>query len=142
MLERLPRLRRWLRRASIGRECPIHTPDRISCCDASTPLDEIDYGGEIIYPFDWPRDDPRWPKRCAACGYVFVDSDYWHVSCAWVFRRVDTGEHLLTRDAPPGAIWNCGWYPEAWTGPDGLSLMAKLPNGLEWPIDGDRKSTR
>ncbi len=53
-----------------------------------------------------------------------------------IFRRADTGEELLLRDAPVGAIWRATWYegfPE-YTGLDGMSFVVKTPGG-DWLID-------
>lgn len=41
-------------------------------------------------------------------------------------------------DMPVGAMWNATWLNkcEGLTGPDGLSLHVRLPDGHEWNIDG------
>jgi len=84
----------------------------------------------------WSHDDYRWPARCA-CGYVFVDDDKWQVSWHPLWKRADgaAGEWSL-RDAPPGAIWNATWMGDFARGKDGRCLVAKLPNGHDWMIDG------
>ena len=62
-----------------------------------------------------------------------------------VMRNLDTGEELPGRDLPVGALWDCNkpadgdaakrryLYP---TGPDGLSIACRLPDGSDWHIDG------
>ena len=139
-LDRLPKIRRRLRRFTMNRDCPVQSPDKVSCCNASAPLDEIGYTNEIIEWFDWTHLDERWPKQCAACGYVFVADDNWQVASDFIYRRTDTGEELVWRDAPAGAMIDCHWMRPHWRGPDGLCLMVKLPNGCEWIVDGPAAS--
>jgi hypothetical protein len=48
-------------------------------------------------------------------------------SASWpLYRRVDTGEVMAFRDAPPGAMVQFDW-----------GLTVKLPNGRSWNIDGE-----
>lgn len=83
--------------------------------------------------FAYPgRDDPRWPARCE-CGYEFTAGDRWQEWSDLLYRRADNGGLVRLRDAPPGAMWDAGWYP--WKGPDGRCLVVKCPNGLDWVID-------
>jgi hypothetical protein len=44
------------------------------------------------------------------------------------------------REAPAGAMWDAHWFEDTWSGPDGRSLMVKLPFGHEWLIDGPSSS--
>ena len=85
----------------------------------------------------YSRDDPRWPAHCA-CGYEFRPDDQWQLFHEVVYRRADTGEEMDLRNAPPGAMWDAFWLAEmdSYRGPDGKSLVVKLPNGSEWTIDG------
>lgn len=80
-------------------------------------------------------DDPRWPTKCEHCDYIFQskDNSMWFTDHIYV---ADDGREFSLRNAPPGAMWNCWWYPEQWRGPDGLSLMVVCPNGRQWLIDG------
>lgn len=84
------------------------------------------------------HDDPRWPTTCAACGFVFRDSDPWQVNVQEGWRRPDTGEviHHGLMGIPAGAMWDAQWMPEKWRGPDGLSLTVQLPDGGAWCVDG------
>jgi len=61
-----------------------------------------------------------------------------------ILRNLDTGEELLGRELPIGALWDCDrpadgvekkryLYP---TGPDGLAIGCCLPNRTTWHIDG------
>ena len=82
--------------------------------------------------------DPRWPKRCA-CGYVFQETDAWQLSPSRLYERQDTHERLTLHEAEPGMLWDASWYLDfhpPWAGPDGRSLVMRLPGGGEWAIDG------
>lgn len=85
-------------------------------------------------PANPPLDDPRWPSACE-CGYVFQPKDKCQTNLVRLFRRSDTGDLLLLRDAPPGAMWNADYYPEEWRGSDGHTLVVVTPAG-EWVVDG------
>ncbi len=83
-----------------------------------------------------PNDDPRWPITCAHCAYVFTPADAQQFFYDLLWERVDTGERMMLRDAPPGAMWDAHWLHGYIEGPDGRSLMVKCPNGRDWFIDG------
>ncbi len=133
-------LKRSLRRFANG-NCPAR-PGEYSYHDASVPYDVVvddqpmgTYGTrEEDAP---PHDDERWPRVCA-CGYQFTESDNYQLFTDRLYRRSDTGEELTLREATPGAMWDAFWFEQrpAYTGPDGRSLVVKLPNGHEWMIDG------
>ena len=76
--------------------------------------------------------DPRWPTQCA-CGEAFRDGDEVQVFPDRIYRRVDTGAELTLREAPPGAMWDAEWRFEK--GPDGRSIMVRLPDGHDWCVD-------
>jgi hypothetical protein len=78
-------------------------------------------------------DDPIWPTACR-CGYEFKDTDRRMLLTNELYKRQDTGELLILRDAPPGAMWNSWWIDN--DNPDGQYLTVKLPTGHEWDIDG------
>lgn len=96
-----------------------------------------------IYRYEGPHErhevpsEYPWPDVCA-CGYKFEESDEWQVFSESLYRRSDNAEILTLRDAGPGAMWNAEYLQDnpPMAGPDGLSLMVKCPNGLEWAIDG------
>jgi hypothetical protein len=81
-----------------------------------------------------PVDDPRWPIACK-CGYEFNDNDNRRLLSHELYKRQDTGELYMLRDAPPGAMWNSWWVEN--DNPDGQYLTVKLPTGHEWYIDGE-----
>jgi len=48
------------------------------------------------------------------------------------------GERFTLRDAPPGAMWDATWMQaDQRTGPDGITLVVRLPNGSDWMVDGE-----
>ncbi len=87
---------------------------------------------------EWPRGDGRWPKACATCGRSFGEDGYYVVDHERIYRRADTGDELILRDAPVGACWDAHWYPRK--GPDGRSLMVRVPGNHDWLIDGRAKN--
>lgn len=86
-----------------------------------------------------PHDDPRWPPHCP-CGYPFADDDEWQVNTDRLYRRQDTGELVSLRDAPAGAMWDAFWMPERMRGPDGRSIVVRLPNGRDWMPDSPARN--
>lgn len=123
-------------------ECPLN-PGKYGYHNASTPnvamrtipLDEelpaSGHTGEF-------EGDDRWPSACP-CGHVFGPNATRSVRHARLIRRTDTGELFDGyRELPPGAIWNADWMcdRDGWVGPDGRSLVCKLPDGHDWMIDG------
>lgn len=81
-----------------------------------------------------PASDPRWPKTCVRCGNEFgVD---WTRSSGRdeYYRGAPDAELHTRRELLPGATWDAQWTNR--TGPDGISLCVKLPNGIEWLVDG------
>lgn len=81
-----------------------------------------------------PLDDSAWPTHCA-CGYTFTEQDDKQVFVDHIMTRSDTGAEVVLRQAPPGSMWHVDWYPDTMKGPDGRTLMVKLPNGREWVVD-------
>jgi hypothetical protein len=134
-------LRRYSGEAARG-QCPL-MPGEYGYHNASVPFDVIDdatpTGNYSAHPEDKPaHDDPRWPQACA-CGYAFTGADEFQLSVDRLYRRADTGAETTLRGATPGAIWNADWLADhaGFRGPDGRSLVAKLPNGHDWMIDGE-----
>jgi len=93
---------------------------------------------------EYPRDDPRWPRSCEACGRPFEDRDEWQLFYEQWYRMPDGSSVCIRWDlpgvphAPPGAMWYSDWY---WRkGPDGRCLSVILPDGVTWMIDGPSNS--
>jgi hypothetical protein len=138
-LEDAGKIKRYLRRYH---EDPCSAP--------WTPFGGMAYLDEVPHPpremttlSDKPdglvaRDDPRWPRVCE-CGREFVDSDHRQIFVDTVYRRVDTGEEMSLRGAPPGAMWDAWWYG-SFKGDDGRSIVVVCPGGHEWLIDGRAKN--
>jgi hypothetical protein len=89
---------------------------------------------------EWDHADTRWPRVCT-CGYEFQLEDQWQHIVSRLFRRQDTGEKMIWRDAPVGAM--C--YHDSWNrrGFDGHSLAVKLPGDhVWWPDEQSSNCTR
>ena len=144
-LEETDTSRLFLRRykSSSDGQCPVH-----GYHDASVFLKDVpsrkepvsDTDSRMVYASHsdqmLPKDDPRWPVACD-CGYVFASADEWQVFADALYQRLDTGEILARRAAPPGALWMAWWmkgFKSEWTGPDGEVLMCRTPGG-DWNID-------
>lgn len=83
-----------------------------------------------------PDDDPRWPNACAHCGHAFAKDDPRQVNFDELHARSDGGAETTLRDAPPGAMWDAVWMPDACK-VDGRYLIVRLPNGRDWCIDDE-----
>lgn len=94
--------------------------------------------GEPNLPAEHPaNEDQRWPSACA-CGYRFAAEDPRSYSTHYLYRRQDTGELMTLHDAPAGAMWFAPWYSDnaEWRGPDGNTLVVRLPpDGHDWIVD-------
>jgi hypothetical protein len=111
--------------------------------------------GETPYPLDEyngygldnaPHDDPRWPKKCDYCDYVFKEEDNWQHNLERIYQEavfggevMPNGRRFPLRDAPPGAMWDGKWYWQK--GPDGLSIYVQTPGG-EWCIDSPANNSK
>jgi hypothetical protein len=150
-IEPTDRVRLWLRRYT-------HTNNQPGCC----PLINGNYSyhthmapfGEFPARFrnaenKWerylesyedvgpPHDDLRWPTQCP-CGHTFTEENAWQVFQQLIYRRPDTGQEMLTEEAPPGAMWDAWWMGKG-RYPDGIQLMVMLPGKSEWWVDGPAK---
>lgn len=80
--------------------------------------------------------DGRWPTKCEACNYVFHDADEWQIGTESIYRRVDDGREGTLRELGPGAMYEAFWLQPFHAGDDGKCWAVKLPDGVEWAIDG------
>lgn len=85
---------------------------------------------------DHPHDDPRWPRKCDRCDFVFEERSRWQHVVERLFRRSDNGELCTLRDAPVGAMYFADWMPKDMGGPDGRFLMVVCPGNHPWAVDG------
>lgn len=148
-LEPTDREKRWLRRYTSSLE---HKCEKTgSYCNAMADFGE----GKIKYTADGciagqdelkpPKDDPRWPTYCDACGHVFSEKDAHQLFTDQIYVRPDTGQHMSLREAPPGACWDAWWIAErhkdrspgcgSMMGDDGRCLIVRCPDGHDWMID-------
>lgn len=132
LLTESDRVQVYLRRfvSSIKASCPL----QFGYHNAETLIDEREHTGELVAGDTHPHDDPRWPKACA-CGHVFDESDDWQHHVQRLYARSDGGPLTTLRHAPPGAMWDAHWYTSM-KGPDGRTLVVRLPNGFDWVVDG------
>jgi hypothetical protein len=83
--------------------------------------------------------DPRWPTHCT-CGFEFREEDNWQLSVDRLYRRADTSEEMRLHEWPAGAMWFADWMliegSNHYRGPDGHSLVVRLPDGHDWNVDG------
>lgn len=132
-LEKTDRTQRSLRRYAGTHDCC--TP--FGYHDACFFLDVVTDAGNAE---EVPCKDPRWPTKCEHCDYVFAMNDAYQTLTRCLYRRLDTGEEMTLDDAGPGAMWNGEWMltegSNRYRGPDGICLIAKLPNGDSWLMDG------
>lgn len=109
--------------------------------DANAVLGAIAFPGDLNgdHTRSHPKDDPRWPTECLACGYRFTPEDEYQVSIHRYFRRSDNGDMALLSRPPIGAMWWADWLigtGMAKNSPDGRVLIVQTPGG-QWCVDGD-----
>src|SRR2546427_808546 len=93
--------------------------------------------GEGLSGDRWPHGDERWPAKCESCEYRFDQEDHWQLNEHPLYvSEQRPGEVFTLRDNTPGMMWNASWMSEHWRGADGLCLVAVLPGGHHWMIDG------
>lgn len=82
-----------------------------------------------------PEGDPRWPAECDRCGTSFDDADLMR---SMGFDRYFAGspddEIRTLGEMGAGAMWDAEWMSRA--GGDGISLVVRLPNGMDFMPDG------
>lgn len=118
--------------------CPGTADDHYASVQLADAVDEDTYTD-----LDDPRLASYWPTKCDTCDYQFTADDHRAMGMHGIYRRADTGEQMLLRDAPPGAMWYADWIspakdrsgPGSYRGPDGHCLMAKCPDGRDWCVD-------
>lgn len=49
------------------------------------------------------------------------------------------GQRFTLGEAPAGAMWDAHWmkHEDLRTGPDGITLVVRLPNGRDWLVDSE-----
>lgn len=141
------RAKESLRRYSIN--SGIKCPSQYTYHNASVPIGETDYPLDDYngYGLDnLAHDDPRWPKKCDHCDYLFQEADEWQHNLDRIYAEavfggaiIPNGRRFSMREAPWGAMWDAKWL---WhKGPDGLSLYVMTPEG-EWCIDSPANNSK
>ena len=137
------------------RDCPAserwgHDASVVTEIEADTVWE--DHGGYVPSEIRPTHDDPRWPAVCAACGESFLDDDQWQVNGLRLFTRTDTrAEYAMSHGYDPkipGALYDGGpWMRSRFTedglgyvGPDDIALVAVLPDGWHWEVDGPARN--
>jgi hypothetical protein len=113
-------------------------------------------GRFLAVPEPVARADGRWPVECGqGCGYRFTDDDPRQPWQELLYLRPSTGDrytiHPPGRDSfpPPGVLvagagasYDAWWYPDAWRGADGISLIVRCPRpdgspgpAWDWCVD-------
>jgi len=146
--ERAARARESLRRITYGASKDKPRTEKICRVDdnyqhghiAEVVIGEIDFpldneiNGDSTRPFD--RADPRWPKKCAKCDYLFVDEDSWFHDIDRLYQRTDTGELIAHDKMPAGATYDAVWLRDfGYVGADGIAYTVVLPDGTHWHVD-------
>jgi hypothetical protein len=142
MIERLQEAEASFRRFTYGDKAKCPCTDRWGhnaiVILGNVSYDDEPYEGRSTLAKD-KKDDPRWPKTCEKCGYVFQPEDEWQYNLQRLYVRPETGEKTTTRKAPAGAMWIADgmmeFQMEKHPTPDGHFICVKTPGG-EWNIDG------
>lgn len=131
MIVQSPFCRRSLRRYSPNK-CPSGTIH-----DVTVVIDErLEGANDGVFLKEDFGSDPRWPASCP-CGYAFQESDHWQVHVDRLWQGAPDGKLYATHDVdlPIGAMWDAEWLKDVWKGLDGLSLVVRLPAGVDFPMD-------
>lgn len=128
--------RRTLRRFSFSnrRHCPRNPTWG---CDATRLIGHVLGDGLLDRStFIWPRDDPRWPAACAACGQPFQLTDEWQMNENELFRCPNGYEFSMWgggREMPAGAMVRAHWWDTINSHPQRVTpWWVALPNGHQW----------
>lgn len=113
----------------------------VDCAECKTRADFVvqkvtyDAAAERRPKIDSRWSERTWPATCRNCGHVFDfdGADWRHMGTNYAYRRTDTGEEGLIRDFGVGAMWDAMWYDRK--GPDGRSLVVRLPGDHDWMVD-------
>jgi hypothetical protein len=118
-------------------EARLETMVVCSVCDHATRNSQgtvqVQRDDERSTRHDWGAFN--WPKVCEACGHPFdfESGDDWRSSSTNRTYRRDTGEEGRIHDFGVGAMWDAYWMTRK--GPDGRSLMVRLPGDHDWAVD-------
>lgn len=132
LLNPTDRVAEFLRRYAGSSQCSVFGYHSVSVYIGDREARPDDACGDKV-----DHSDPRWPTHCD-CGYEFKENDTWQYRVDALYQRSDTLELTTLNKAPVGAMWFAPWMsdiPEM-TGPDGNTLMVRLPGKHDWIVDG------
>lgn len=132
-------LRRY-QRSDTNQECPFPGNDgyhHAMTLIGEEPVERNERGYITNGQKTLPPDDVHWPQACACRHYTFKLEDAWQRFTKEVYRRVDTGEEMTLRDAPPGAMWYAWWYDDSWHVQGPHALVVRLPDKSDFIVDAD-----
>ena len=140
-------VRRYLRRFRFTEKEKCGTD---SYCNAQRVLDDVPFASQMITigksPFHEddvpPLSSDAWPKVCERCGRAFTADDVVQVNARRLYFHPVLQRPVPWEEAPSGSMIDVWWYPAHWRGPDGRSLMVKLPTGEDWAIDLPATNTK
>ncbi len=131
-------MRRYLRCLTFHDRHPCSANAKAGCHTKvwleECPAERNEEGVYLVIALDRYAGDTRWPAVCDQCKQPFPPDAYREIGQEPIYRS-DTGECWLKQDLPPGAMYNAPWYAPDWVGPDGLSLVVILPDGVAWAMD-------
>jgi hypothetical protein len=113
--------------------CPGGHRAQADACDRKRRVQPVSNSPAELAKFR--AGDPRWPATCAACGRPFGSAEGRAVFFRRIYDRGDGGPPCTLSEAPPGAVWDASWMPDSMKGPDGRSVVVRLPNGRDWYVD-------
>lgn len=87
----------------------------------------------------FPKDDPRWPKRCEKCGYAFQPEEEWQENYHRLYSGAPDGKLYTLWNAPAGAMWFTEWRTSGGSihhqqRGGGAHLFVRTPGG-DWDVD-------
>lgn len=109
-------------------------------CQSSSPFKVIP-NTKFLTRDEYPEVDMHWPQLCATCGHPFrEEDDQKQISHELIYRWEGTEIELTRSDAPAGAMWNADWLDNIRAaGPDGKRIYVRLPDGIDWYVDGESR---
>ena len=142
LLKETDSVREWLRRYTSSTKPGAKCPGRYSYHNAQFLIGDTQQH-KSKRTEEPAHTDPRWPKKCEFCDYLFPEDDRWQVFSLHLYIAPD-GLTTLP-DAAPGAMWYAPWWGTECGSPHFKALplevrsrghlVVKLPGNHEWDMD-------